>query len=206
MQQGCQSCGAPLIAGATFCGDCGTPVGAQQMRAPAIATLADAPQPQATPTRRAAHPGRRRGWYYLLGGLGALLAIVIVVVVIAAVLIRIQPGGTTQQHITTGSHITKIQTGTGFDQSNSLVLGATQNFSVGQAVFVVFTVVNQNPNAQIVLKLFAGSTLELTSDPLNPNMGISIYADEAVVQKTGEHHWEVDYDGSAEASISFTVS
>lgn len=190
--------------GATFCGDCGTPVGIPQALAHAT-TLEDAPQPRAAPTHRAARPGRRRGWYILLGGLGALLALGIVVVVIAALLFRTQIGDTTQQ-TTTGSHITKIQTGTGFDQTRSLVLDATQNFSAGQAVFVVFTVVNQNPNAVIIVKLFSGSTLELTSNSLNPDLGTNVYADEAVVQRTGGHHWEVDYNGHAEASISFTVS
>lgn len=214
MEQHCRICGAPLVAGATFCGDCGTRASAPQMSARATAALAERPQsparpaqqPHARPARRAARSGRRRVWYYLLGGIGTLITVVALVVLIVALLIRIQPGGTVQQATTTGPHITRIQTGTGFDQTRASVLGATQNFRSGQAVYIVFTVVNQTPNAQVVLRLFLGNTLETTSAPLTPDVGTNVYANEAVVQKTGEHRWEVDYNGQAEASISFNVS
>jgi ribosomal protein L40E len=206
MQQRCRACGAFLVPGATFCGDCGARIEDTSARAPATATLPERPQPPARPARQTVRPGKRRGWYYVLVGIGTLLAILIMVVVVLAVLIRIQPGGAPQQPTMTGPHITRIQTGTGFDPSKSLVLGETQNFKAGQAVYVVFTVVNQDPNAQVVLKLFAGSTLEATSAPLIPDVGTNVYANEAVVQRTGEHRWEVDYNGHAEASISFNVS
>jgi hypothetical protein len=206
MQQRCGVCGAFLVPGAAFCGDCGARIEATRTRAPTTATLPDRPQPTDRPSRRAVKSGKRHFWYYALGGIGALLAIVMIVVAVFAILIRIQTGGSAQQPTTTGPHITKIQTGTGFDQSRSLVLGETQNFKAGQAVYVVFTVVNQDPNAQVILKLFAGSTLEAASTALTPDVGTNVYANEAVVQRTGGHHWEVDYNGHAEATISFNVS
>src|SRR5579885_799212 len=82
MQQRCRACGAFLVPGATFCGDCGARIEDTSARAPATATLPERPQPPARPARQTVRPGKRRGWYYVLVGIGTLLAILIMVVVV----------------------------------------------------------------------------------------------------------------------------
>ncbi len=142
----------------------------------------------------------------VLSGIAAVLALLIVIAVLLASLLSGQTTRTGPQQVKTGPHITKLQTGTGFDQQKARIQGESGTFSANHAVFLVFTVVNQNPNAQVVLKLFSGSTLEVSSTPLNPEVGTTVYADDAIVHHTGQYHWELDYNGVAEASISFTVS
>jgi len=149
---------------------------------------------------------RRGRLLYLFSGSAAALAVLIVIAVALALLFNGQLGSTGPQQVKTGPHIPKLQTGAGFDTQKDRVQDESETFSPGQAVFVVFTVVTQDANARIVLKLFYGITLQVTSAPLNPEQGSSIYADEAIVHTTGQYHWEVDYNGVTEASISFTVS
>jgi hypothetical protein len=141
----------------------------------------------------------------LLGIAGGILAVLILVVIITSIIAR-QSQNSGPQQITTGKHITKIQTGTGFDQKSAQVQGQSGSFRANQAVYVVFTVVNQDPKAQVVVKLFAGSTLQNTSDTLNPDVGTSVYSDLAIINQSGSYRWEVDYNGAAEASITFNVS
>jgi hypothetical protein len=143
---------------------------------------------------------------YVLSGIAAALAVLIVIAVGLASLLTGQTTNPGPQQVKTGPHIIKLQTGAGFDQQKARVQSESGTFNVGQPVFVVFTVVNQNPNAKIVLKLFSGSTLKLTSAPLNPEVGTTVYANDAIVHQAGQYHWEIDYNGVAEASISFTVS
>lgn len=151
-------------------------------------------------------PRSRGRLLYVLSGIAAALAVLIV---IAALLASVFTGQTTHpgsQQVKTGPHITKLQTGAGFDQQKARVQSEGGAFSVGQPIFVVFTVVNQNPNAKIVLKLFSGSALKITSAPLNPEVGTTVYANDAIVRQAGQYHWEIDYNGVAEATISFIVS
>ena len=136
-----------------------------------------------------------------------IAGIILAVLIIAAVLITsIITHSSGSQQVTIGKHITQIQTGTGFDQEKARVQGQSGNFSASQAVYVVFTVVNQDPKAQVVVKLFAGSTLQDTSATLNPEAGTNVYSDVAIIHQSGGYHWEVDYNGAAEASITFNVS
>ena len=156
----------------------------------------EAPPPPAPKSRRLPS---------LLGIAGIALAVLIIAAVITSIIIR-QNQSSGPSQVTTGQHITKIQTGTGFDQKKASVQGQTGVFSTNQAVYVVFTVVNQDPKARVVVKLFAGNTLQNTSDTLNPEVGTNVYSDVAMINQSGGYRWEVDYNGAAEASITFNVS
>lgn len=142
----------------------------------------------------------------VLGIAGIILAVLIIVAVIITAILTRQNQNSGPQQVTTGQHITRIQTGTGFDQKKARVQGETGSFSASQAVYVVFTVVNQNPKARVVIKLFAGSTLQAPSQTLNPEVGTNVYSDDAIIHQSGGYRWEVDYNGVAEASITFNVS
>jgi hypothetical protein len=150
-------------------------------------------------------PKKNRRLSSLLGIAGIILAVLILVVIAIPIIIgHIQ--SSQPQQVTTGRHITKIQTGTGFDQKKAQVQGQSGSFQASQAVYVVFTVVNQDPKAQVVVKLFAGNTLQNTSDTLNPDVGTAVYSDLAIIYQSGSYRWEVDYNGAVEASITFNVS
>ncbi len=157
----------------------------------------------APPAPAATH---RRRLFSILGGLGILLTILLIAAIVIPLFLHSQSEGSGPQRVTTGPHITRIQTGTGFDQKKARVLGETSNFSTGQVVYVVFTVVNKDPHAQVVLHLFQGTTRKLTSAPLNPEVGTNVYASYALLHHTGQYRWEADYNGVAEASITFSLS
>lgn len=142
-------------------------------------------------------PRSRRGILFVAAGL-----IVACIVVIVAVSVF----GKFKQAITTGTHITKIQVGTGQDSTTFEVTGVKDTFPNDSTVYVSFTVVTQDANAQIVLKLYAGSTLQDSTDPVTPDVGTTTYGNSAVVHNTGEHTFEVDYNGTKEATITFDVT
>lgn len=142
----------------------------------------------------------------VLGIAGIILAVLIIAAVLITSIITRQNQSSGPQQVTIGKHITQIQTGTGFDQKKARVQGQTGNFSASQVVYVVFTVVNQDPKAQVVVKLFDGNTLRDTSATLNPEAGTNVYSDVAIIHQSGGYRWEVDYNGAAEASITFNVS
>lgn len=141
-----------------------------------------------------------------LGIAGIIVAVLIIAVIIITSIIARQNQSSGPQQIVTGPHITQIQIGTGFDQKEARVLGQSGNFSTSQAVYVVFTVVNKDPKAHVLVKLFAGNTLQNTSNTLNPEVGTNAYSDVAIIHQSGGYRWEVDYNGIAEASITFNVS
>ncbi|HEY7124002.1 MAG TPA: hypothetical protein VH540_08650 [Ktedonobacterales bacterium] len=139
----------------------------------------------------------RRGILFV--AIGIIVACIVVVVAFSAF-------SKFKQVITTGSHITKIQVGTGQDPNTFEVTGVKDTFDNDSTVYVSFTVVTQDANAQIVLKLYAGSDLQDSTDSVTPDVGTSVYGNSAVVHKTGEHTFEVDYNGTKEATITFNVT
>ncbi len=112
----------------------------------------------------------------------------------------------TGQTVVKGTHITKIQTGTGYDQRNATVEGETGTFMVGQTLYIVFTVDTQDKNAQVTLKLFQGNTLDDTSVPLSVQSGTHVYSKSISLNSTGSYNIEIDYNGKSEASINFKVT
>jgi hypothetical protein len=112
-----------------------------------------------------------------------------------------------QQQSTTGPHITTIQTGTGFDQNNGTVQGEGQTFKTNQEIWVVYTVANPDAGAQVVVKLLAsdGSLIDSgNSAPLDTST--NVYANSLHLDTAGIYSVEIDYNGTAEATINFQVT
>lgn len=111
------------------------------------------------------------------------------------------------QSSTTGTHITKIQTGTGFDENSGAVKGETDTFHVGDTVHVVFTVTNAGSNTILIVKMYAGSDLEHTSSPESIDSGTNVY-DYSYTgpAQTGTYKAEIDYNGTQEGTITFNVT
>ena len=143
----------------------------------------------------------RRGLFVALGGIGVFVVILIVVcVVLGGVL------GKFTQQVTTGTHVTAIHTGTGFDQNTGAVTGEKNSFSTGDTVWIVYTVTNPDAGAHVVLKLYNNGSYESSSDPVQLDSTTNTYANSVQVQQTGTHKVEIDYNGVAEGTITFNVT
>ena len=85
------------------------------------------------------------------------------------------------------------------------MLGETDTFTLGQTLYVVFTVDTQDMDAQVLLKLYLLDLLEDVSATLTPTPGAFAYSVQITLNGLGVHKIEVDYDGTPEASITFNV-
>jgi hypothetical protein len=110
-----------------------------------------------------------------------------------------------QQEVTTGAHITSVQTGTGFDQNTGEVIGQKDTFNAGDEAWVVYVVTNPDPGAQVVLKLYNNGTYELSANAPQLDTQTNSYANSFVVNQAGVHKVELYYNDSLEASITFNV-
>lgn len=141
------------------------------------------------------------------------VVVIIVPIILTSSLVSCSSSASTKaaapsQTVTVGAHIISIQTGTDFDQQKGVAQGITGVFRNGETVFVVFTVKTSDKNAQIVLKLFQNHELEDTSQVIMPKGGTHVYAKSIDLNNngvTGTNVVEIDYNGVAEAQISFTV-
>lgn len=131
-----------------------------------------------------------------------------VVILIVVVVVLAGSFGKFTQQITTGKHVTAIHTGTGFNEQTGAVEGEKSTFSTGDTVWIVYTVTNPDQGATAVVKLFLGSdsTPEDTSDPVDLDPVTNTYANSIQLENTGTHKVEIDYNGVAEATITFNVT
>lgn len=121
-------------------------------------------------------------------------------------------GGTTPtqgpftQSSTTGTHITKIQTGTGWDQNSGDVQGETATFHPGDTVYTVFTVdLNGDSSAQVEIKYSLNGSQTDTSGPQSITES-NVYSYKAPIgSSTGIYTIEVDYNNTPEATITVNV-
>jgi hypothetical protein len=105
------------------------------------------------------------------------------------------------QEVTTGQHITSIQVGTGIDITSGSVRGERDTFHVGDIACVVFTFTDLSSGIDV--KLFEGTDLH---DLGAINSARATYNGICrSVQLPGIDKWEVDYNGTPEASITFQV-
>ncbi len=144
----------------------------------------------------------RRGLWYALGGIGVLVVILIVVCAVLGNVI----GGKFSQQVTTGTHVTAIHTGTGFNENTGAVEGEKSSFKTGDTVWIVYTVTNPDKGATVVLKLYNDGTYESSSDPVDLDPVTNTYANSVDVEQTGTHKVEIYYNGSLEGSITFDVT
>jgi hypothetical protein len=140
----------------------------------------------------------RRGLY-----VGLAAVIILVIVVVAALASGL---GKFKQQVTTGTHITQIQTGTGFDEQNGAVIGKTDTFHSGDTIHIVFTVKDADQGAILTIKLYQDGSLEHTSAPHTIDSGTNVYDYSVSIDQTGEHKAEIDYNGNADGSITFNVT
>lgn len=144
----------------------------------------------------------RRGLWYALSGIGVLVVILIIVCVVLGGIL-----GKFTQQVTTGTHVTAIHTGTGFNENTGAVEGEKSTFKTGDTVWIVYTVTNPDKGATVVLKLYNNGTYEPPpSDPVDLDPVTNTYANSIDVENTGTHKVEIYYNGSLEGSITFDVT
>ncbi len=142
----------------------------------------------------------QRGLFFTLGGVGVGIILLIVACVALTSLFRFK------QEISTGAHVTAVHTGTSFDEQTGDVIGEKDTFHLNDEVWIVYTVTNPDPGAQVVLKLYLGSDFESASPPVDLDNHTNTYANSVVVHNKGEHKVEIYYNGTQEASITFNVT
>jgi hypothetical protein len=120
--------------------------------------------------------------------------------------ITVTTGDFTQTH-TTGTHITQIQTGTGFDTNTGAVEGEKSTFSKSEKIWVVYTVADPDPGASVVVKLLddSGSLID-SGDSAPLDTETNQYANSVTINEAGIYNIEIDYNGTAEATINFKVT
>ncbi len=110
-----------------------------------------------------------------------------------------------QQQVTTGPHITSIQVGTGVDPESGSVQGATDTFHTGDMVYVVFTVSNGGLENTFNIRLYDNANDVVYSDMYSSAERAAQFNSATVVTQAGIYKWEIDYNGTSEASITFQV-
>jgi serine/threonine protein kinase len=109
------------------------------------------------------------------------------------------------QEVTTGPHITSIHVGTGVDPTSGNIQGETDTFHIGDTVHLVFSAPGSN-NDHLTVTLFHNSSQEEKIDyPSSIFKARTGYTDPFIVAETGIYKWEVDFNGTPEASITFQV-
>lgn len=114
--------------------------------------------------------------------------------------------GTFTQTSTTGTHITKIQTGTGWDQNSGDVQGETATFHPGDTVYTVFTVdLSGDSSANVEIKYSLNGSQTDTSGPQSITES-NVYSYKAPIgSSTGVYTIEIDYNNTPEATITVEV-
>ncbi len=169
-------------------------------RPPAAASTVEMftpPQPAASPSQ----PRHMRRNLLLSGVAFALL----VAVTIGVLTHNAAQSTGFQQQVTTGPHITSIQLGTGVDPESGSVQGATDTFHTGDMVYVVFTVSNGGLENTFNIRLYDNANDVVYSDMYSSAERAAQFNSATVVTQAGIYKWEIDYNGTSEASITFQV-
>ena len=110
------------------------------------------------------------------------------------------------QTSTTGTHITKIQTGTGWDQSSGAVQGETASFHPGDTVYTVFTVdLKGTSSAKVEIKYLLNGSQTDTSGPQSITESNVYSYNSAIGTTPGVYTIEVDFNNTPEATITVQV-
>ncbi|HEU5198723.1 MAG TPA: zinc ribbon domain-containing protein [Ktedonobacterales bacterium] len=110
------------------------------------------------------------------------------------------------QSSTTGTHITKIQTGTGWDQNSGDVQGETGTFNPGDTVYTVFTVdLAGDTSATVEIKYFLNGSPTDTSGPQSITESNVYSYNSSIGTDPGIYTIEVDYNNVKEATITVDV-
>lgn len=110
------------------------------------------------------------------------------------------------QSSTTGTHITKIQTGTGWDQNSGDVQGETGTFNPGDTVYTVFTVdLGGDASATVEIKYILNGSQSDTSGPQSITESNVYSYNSSIGTDPGIYTIEVDYNNTKEATITVDV-
>jgi hypothetical protein len=105
--------------------------------------------------------------------------------------------------------IPSIQTGTGVDPHSGILLGKKTLFHVGDTDYVQFSDTGSQ-EVDLDLSLLQGYGFEailsisIDTGP-DPGSNQATFTNHTTVTSPGPYKWEVDYNGTAEASITFQV-
>ncbi|HLW00156.1 MAG TPA: hypothetical protein VKT82_15915 [Ktedonobacterales bacterium] len=106
----------------------------------------------------------------------------------------------------TGTHITNVQIGKGDDQGN--ITTKTSSFTQSDTIVIDYTATASDTTSQVALKVLASDGTELTGGPPPQDLenGQHDYFFAITITGADSYTAELDYNGTAEASIPFTVA
>jgi len=155
------------------------------------------------PLAGAARPKRLTRFLVIAGS-------IILVLVVAGIWIGVEAKPSSsgfQQDVTTGPHITSIAVGTAY--GNSGLVGQGETFQGGSLSCISFNVHNDNSPGDIDAVLFQGNDTLFSGSVIRgllPNYQGNLWICSSYnVLDPGIYKWVVNYDGSAEASITFQI-
>ncbi len=107
---------------------------------------------------------------------------------------------------TSDLHITNVEIGKGDDQGN--ITTKTSSFTQSDTIDIDYTATTQDSNAQVTLVILDSSGTPLTGGPGPQTLDVGQHDYFFAIQITGADSYtaELQYNGTTESSISFTVS
>jgi lipoprotein signal peptidase len=134
--------------------------------------------------------------------------LILVIIIGVAIINQAQTTATFHQEVTTGPHITSIEVGTGISNSGLQQQGET--FQAGNPSCISLNVHNGSSPGYIDAVLSQGNTTVFSGSVVR---GLSPYwqgpfwiCSQYNILNPGVYQWVVNYNGSAEASITFQVT
>jgi serine/threonine protein kinase len=186
-------------------------ISASQPAPPATRSLAT-PKPASlvrTQEQKQAKGGLSRRKVLVAGG--TLVGVAAVGVSIPTLVIPLVRRATFHQEMTTSPQVPEIHVGTGYDASTSSIRGEQATFTVGEEVFVSYTVstisTSDSLRPHIAVHLFRGDSLQATVSEFDDFQVTAFAAHDSsqTITQTGSYKWEIEYNGTPKASITFQV-
>lgn len=105
-----------------------------------------------------------------------------------------------------GTHISNVQVGSGDSQGH--ITNQTTSFSTSDTIVIIYTVTTQDSGAQVVLNVVDSSTGNSigTNGPQAIDVGTNKYYFAFSITGTGSYTGELQYNGTTEQNVNFTVS
>jgi len=105
-----------------------------------------------------------------------------------------------------GAHISNVHIGTGDSQGN--ITNQTTNFTQSDTIIINFTATTQDSNAQVTLQILdsTGTALQSNFTPLVLKTGQHDYFFSFSITGADTYKAEIQYNGTTEQTVSFTVT
>ncbi len=163
-------------------------------------------------------PKKSRTWIYVVGAIvvvlilacgGILFAINSLGHVVSNALSDVEKTATAQAQTPSsvpGAHVSNVQIGKGDDQGN--ITSKTNSFTQSDTIDIVFTVTTQDSGAHVTIQILNSSGNELQTDfsPLPVETGTHDYYFAFSITGADSYTANLQYNGTTEQSVSFTVS